>query len=99
MKSKQNLNEPKIPLRNPNLIENEFNFYLKNQIELVEKYNGKFIVLKNQSVIGIYDSQSEAYNETVKTEDLGTFLIQHCLLGTDSYTQTFHSQVIIYGIA
>lgn len=99
MKSKSNLPDPNIPLRNPNLIENEFNFYLKNQAELAKKYNGKFIVLKNESVIGTYDSQYEAYNETVKAEELGTFLIQHCLSGKDSYTQTFHSQVIIYGIA
>jgi hypothetical protein len=81
------------------MLENEFEYYLENQNELVEKYNGKFIVIKGKSVIGVYDSHSEAYNETQKTLALGTFLIQHCLPGTDGYSQTFHSQVIIYNLA
>lgn len=80
------------------MLEKEFDFYLKNQEQLVKEYEGKFIVIKNQSVIGSYSSHHEAYDETIKTEELGTFLIQHCLPGSDSYTQTFHSQVIISSI-
>lgn len=80
------------------MIKKEFKYYLKNQTDLVKKYNGKFIVLKNEKVIGVYDSHSEAYNETIKKEKLGTFLIQHCFPGSDSYSQTFHSQVIIHAL-
>ena len=78
------------------MLEKEFEYYLKNQDELVKKYKGKFIVLKNEKVIGAYPSHLQAYNETLKTEELGTFLIQHCLWGTHSHSQTFHSQVIIH---
>ena len=78
------------------MLEKEFNFYLENQKDLVSKYNGKFIVLKDQKVIGVYSSNSEAYTESLKKEKLGTFLIQHCLPGQDSYSQTFNSQVIIH---
>lgn len=81
------------------MLEQEFKYYLKHQAELVKEYTGKFIVLKNEKVIGVYTSHSEAYNETVKKVDLGTFLIQHCLPGKDSYSQTFHSQVIIHAVA
>lgn len=81
------------------MIENEFKYYLDHQSELVEKYNGKFIVLKNEQVIGAYSSNQEAYSETIKKEALGTFLIQHCTPGAESYSQTFHSQVIIYARA
>jgi len=81
------------------MLENEFKYYLEHQSELVEKYNGKFIVLKNEIVIGAYNSNREAYLETVKTEELGTFLIQHCTPGSESYSQTFHSQVIIHAIS
>ena len=77
------------------MIETEFSYYLEHQDSLVQKYNGKFIVIKDQNVIGVYSSHAEAYNETIKTQKLGTFLIQHCIPGKDSYTQTFHSQVII----
>lgn len=78
------------------MLENEFKYYLDNQDELVKKYNNKFIVIKNQTVIGVYESHSDAYNKTVLSEKLGTFLIQHCLPGKDSHSITFHSQVIIH---
>lgn len=81
------------------MIEKEFKYYIKNQSDFVKKYNEKFIVLKNEKVIGVYISHSEAYNETLKKEELATFLIQHCLPGSDSYSQTFHSQVIIHALA
>lgn len=77
------------------MLDNEFKYYLSNQDALVEKYNGKFIVIKDEQVIGVYNSHVEAYSETTKTEKLGTFLIQHCVAGADSHTQTFHSRVFI----
>ena len=80
------------------MLEKEFQFYLDNQKELVEKYSGKFIVIKNNSIIGVYNSHSDAYNNSLKENELGTFLIQHCIEGEQSYTQTFHSQVIIHSI-
>lgn len=81
------------------MLKKEFTYYLKHQSDLVKKYGDRFIVLKDEKVIGVYASHFEAYNETVKKEELGTFLIQHCLPGKDSYSQTFHSQVIIHAIA
>ena len=78
------------------MLDKEFKYYIANQAELVAKYPNKFIVIKNKEVIGVYDSHADAYNKTVETEELGTFLIQHCLPGADSYSQTFHSQVIIH---
>lgn len=76
-----------------NSLEKEFEFYLKHQDELVQKYNGKFLVIKNQKVIGSYENFSAAVEETSKTEDMGTFLVQKCSPGKDDYTATFHSRV------
>lgn len=76
------------------MLEKEFKYYIENQNELVKKFLGKFIVIKDNQVIGDYDSQSEAYSETIKTHSIGTFLIQHCMPGTENYTQTFHSRVV-----
>ncbi len=78
-----------------NVLENEFNYYLKHQKELVTQYQGKFLVIKNQQIIGVYNSEFEAYTETQKTQKLGTFLIQQCTPGEGSYTQTFHSRVSV----
>lgn len=77
------------------MLDKEFKYYLSHQEELVKNYLNKYIVIKGENVIGSFDSQIEAYNITAKTHEVGTFLIQHCLPGTDSYTQTFHSRVVI----
>lgn len=71
----------------------EFDYYLANQAELVKKYSGKFVVIKNRAVIGVYDDQATAVSETKKTHELGTFLVQKVEPGSESYTQTFHSRV------
>ena len=76
------------------MLEKEFKYYLDNQGKLVKQYNGKFIVIKNKTVIGAYDTEMDAYNETLKEHKLGTFLIQRCLPGEESHTATFHSRVV-----
>lgn len=74
-------------------IDEEFDYYLQHQDELVELYNGKYIVIKSLKIIGIYDSELEAINKTTKKgHELGTFLVQKCEPGQDSYTQTFYSR-------
>lgn len=56
----------------------EFEYYLENQDSFVEKYNGKVIVIKDCSVIGVFDSELEAIKKTVEEHELGTFLVQRC---------------------
>ncbi len=72
----------------------EFEYYLEHQNELVKQYNGKFIVIKNNKVIGAYDSELEAVTNTSRQHELGTFLVQKCEPGTSGYTQTYHSRAI-----
>lgn len=71
-----------------------FQYYLDHQEELVSEYNGKFIVIKDEGVVGAYDSELDAYQDSVKKFELGTFLIQQCSPGEESYTQTFRTRVI-----
>ncbi len=81
------------------MLQKEFQYYLDNQEELVKKYLNKFLVIKNQEVVGVFVSKQEAYDNATSKYELGTFLIQHCLPGTMSHTQTFHSQVIFNQVA
>ena len=74
-------------------LEREFDFFVHNQKELVEKYKGKYIAIKDNQVLGAYNSLAEAVKETAKQEKLGTFLIQECELSTKGYAQTYHSRV------
>jgi hypothetical protein len=74
-------------------LEKEFEYYLQNQEELLQKYEGKFVVIKDDAVIGVYETELEAVEETSKKHELGTFLVQKCEPGSESYTYTYHSRV------
>lgn len=76
------------------MLEKEFEYYLENQQELIRKYSGKVIVIKNEKVIGDYNSEVIALMETKKEHELGTFLIQKCSPGNVDYTETYHSRVV-----
>ena len=81
----------------PNDLTAYFEYYKANQEDLVQKYRGKFIVIKDKQVLGAYDDQLVAVTETEKAGyELGTFLVQKVEPGTGAYTQTFHSRVAIY---
>ena len=73
----------------------ELAFYKENQKDLVKKHLDKFIVIKNQAVVGVYDTEIEAYKEAQKDFELGTFLIQSVKSGADSYSHTFCSRVSV----
>jgi Family of unknown function (DUF5678) len=77
-------------------LERELDYFKSNQKELVHKYEGKFLVIKDQEVYGAYNTEMEAYTEAKKKFTLGTFLIQQCLPGRESYTQTFHSRAVFF---
>lgn len=76
------------------MLDKELQYYIDNQSDLIAKYQGKFLVIKDKMVIGIYNTEIEAYSETVKKHELGTFLIQECQPGDENYTQTFRTRVI-----
>ncbi len=52
------------------------------------------IVLKIEKVLGAYESELDAVNETRRRHELGTFLVQRVSPGDEAYTVTFHSRVI-----
>lgn len=80
-------------LATENPLEREFRYFLENLPELVAKYGGKVAVIKNERVIGVFDDELSAINETKKEHVPGTFLVQRVEPGEESYTQTFHSRV------
>jgi len=75
------------------MLDKEFQYYLDNQSELVKKYDGRFVVIVGEEVVGNYESYGQALFESIKQYELGTFLIQECTEGEEAYTQTFHSRV------
>ena len=56
--------------------------------------DGKFLVIKDKSIVGVYDREDVALFESEQKYELGTFLIQKCTRGNEAYTQSFNSRVI-----
>ena len=74
-------------------LQKNFDYYLEHQDEIVEQYNGKFVVIKGRVVIGAYDDELEAVETTQKEHEVGTFLVQFVSPGDTAYTHSFHSRV------
>ena len=80
--------------KDSNILENEFKYYLENQDSIFAKFGGKFVVIVSNSVVGAFDTMEEAYYDSAKKYEPGTFLIQQCTEGNEAYTQSFTSRVI-----
>lgn len=51
-------------------------YYLDHESELAEKYGGKFVVLVDGGVFGVYASEADAHQAATGKLDPGMFLIQ-----------------------
>ena len=56
-----------------------YTYFKDNLDKLIEQYGGRFVVIKDAAIVADYSSFDEAYTNTIKTEALGTFLIQQCV--------------------
>lgn len=77
------------------MFEQEMRYFIQHQDELVKKHSGKVLVLKGETVVGVYDSTLDAYLEAQKEHELGTFMIQTCVPGPEAYTVTISTLGII----
>ena len=59
------------------MFEAENKFYKENREFLREKYLGKRLVIVKDKILGVYDSDTEALDETRKTREMGTFCIKY----------------------
>lgn len=57
---------------------NNFEFYYEYRNSLDTLYNGRFIVIMNRKVEGVYDSELAAYQDALKKYKLYTFWVQYC---------------------
>jgi hypothetical protein len=72
----------------------DFEYFLENTDKFYKKYGHKYLAVKNKDILGVYDTFNEALENTLKTEPLGTFLIQECLESRDKAVQYFQGNVI-----
>jgi hypothetical protein len=58
------------------LFEQALVFYTTNKQVIREKYLGKQVVISGDKILGVYDDVGKAYQETIKTAPLGSFVIK-----------------------
>lgn len=73
----------------------EFAHYREHQDELVRLYEGRYIVIVDEQVVGDFDSAIEAYQSAARGHRPGTFLVQLVTPGDEAYSQVFHSRVAL----
>ena len=73
------------------MLQKEFAYYIEHHDELVEKYNGKVIVLRGTEVLAEFSALSDAYWWAVQEDLLGKVMIQKVEPGEDNYTLTVHT--------
>jgi hypothetical protein len=72
-------------------LQNEFQWYLDHQNELVKQYNGKYLVISGNAVLYSSEDKDDAYHKGIEKLGAGKFILQLCTPGTDAYTMTFHT--------
>ena len=70
------------------MFEQELDFFIAHQSELVEKYGGKIIVLQGNEVRGAFDTPLQAFLDASSRFETGSFMLQRCDPGPDAYTVT-----------
>ena len=70
-------------------------YFINNRNSLYREYGNKFLAIKEEKVIGVYDSLEEALTETLKTEELGTFLVQECVESDEMCINFVQSNVCV----
>ena len=78
-------------------VEREKNFLwsLENYDNIFEKYGRKIVAIKNQKIIGIFEDKNSAIDNTCKTYQLGTFIVQECTGDESGYTNYITSWELV----
>jgi len=71
----------------------DYEFFIQNKADLIEKYFGQFIIIKDQVVVGAFNSLTEAMVFGLSNFEKGTFTVEECV-DSSFEPQVFHSRVI-----
>ncbi|NIM12678.1 MAG: hypothetical protein GTO45_11235 [Candidatus Aminicenantes bacterium] len=76
------------------MLEKEYDYFLRNKETLFATYHNRVVVIKDEKIIGDYDTKEKALKETIKEHELGTFLIQE-MSEEEMEDIRFHSRVYV----
>lgn len=58
------------------ILDTEIAYYKANRKEFVKEYEGKFVVIKGEALLGVYDTRSQAHDTTLLSHEAGSFIIE-----------------------
>ena len=73
------------------MLNDNYEWFEKELPELVKAYEDQYVVIKRKSVIAAYPSFEKAFDETIKSEVPGTFIIQLCSLDESKTVQKYYT--------
>jgi len=76
---------------NENARDSDYEWFLDNYFDLFHKYGMSYLVIKNKTVLGAYESYAEGVKNASNVEKLGTFIVQECNGNESAYTNYISS--------
>ena len=64
----------------------DFEWFKSNMSALYDEYGPAFLAIKDQTVLGAYETYGQGVRSTMENEQLGTFIVQRCGQGEEAYT-------------
>ncbi|MDR1613522.1 MAG: hypothetical protein LBT97_12190 [Planctomycetota bacterium] len=74
-------------------MDRDFEWFIAHQDELVKRYNGKTLAIREGKVLGAFDNAVAAVNGV--DLDMGEYLVQLCIPGADAYTVDIYTPGLV----
>ena len=66
-----------------NVLEREIAYYNEHRDELIEKHLGRFVLVKDESLIGVFNTIEQAISEGARRYGLSSFLVREVTRETE----------------
>ena len=73
-----------------NMQDRDFDWFLQNYDELYKQYGKSYLVIKDQNVIGSFQTYADGVRGASLIAAPGSFIVQHCDGTPDAYTITLN---------
>lgn len=74
------------------MLEKEYEYFESRKTELVRDHHGQYVVIRDNDILGFFDSKQEALKEALNNYEAGEFLLKECREESDRLMR-FHSRV------
>ena len=79
--------------RPSDMLDRQLAYFRRHQEQLAEQHHGEVVLIRDEDVVGFFDSDTEAYAAAVKSGSLGSVLIRKCLRPDEERPQEIHSRI------